>query len=126
MGASEVAGRERLIAQLLSGQREDGGFGVDPYAKWKGAHWRLVSLVELGVSPTNRAARKAARTVLDWIASPRYAVLVLDGRERRHASMEGNALAVACRLGFARDPKTRQVVDLLLRSQWADGGWNCD
>src|SRR5512139_3310080 len=26
-----------------------GGFGVHPYKKWDGAHWRLVSLVELGI-----------------------------------------------------------------------------
>ena len=36
---------------LLAGQRRDGGFGVHPYRKWTGAHWRLVSLVELEVPP---------------------------------------------------------------------------
>jgi hypothetical protein len=121
-----VANNKRLIAQLLAGQQPDGGFGVGTYSKWRGAHWRLVSLVELGISPSNRAARKAANNVLDWIASPRYIAPVINGRERRHASMEGNALAVTCRLGFARDPRTRHVVELLLRSQWPDGGWNCD
>ena len=37
------------VRALLAGQRPDGGFGVNVYAKWGGAHWRLVSLVELGV-----------------------------------------------------------------------------
>ncbi|MDQ3163902.1 MAG: hypothetical protein M3Q92_13940 [Actinomycetota bacterium] len=37
------------VRALLDGQRADGGFGVHPYGKWQGAHWRLVSLVELGV-----------------------------------------------------------------------------
>ena len=40
--------------------------------------------------------------------------------------MEGNALAVCCRLGMAEDPRVRKLVDVLLRSQWPDGGWNCD
>jgi hypothetical protein len=40
--------------------------------------------------------------------------------------MEGNALAVGCRLGLARDPRIESVVEVLLRSQWPDGGWNCD
>jgi hypothetical protein len=114
-----------MIAGLLSGQRADGGFGVHPYRKWTGSHWRLVSLVELGVPRTSRPARAAANNVLAWIAAPSEP-LVIDGRERRHASMEGNALAACCRLGMARDVRVRHLVDVLLTSQWADGGWNCD
>jgi hypothetical protein len=114
-----------MIAGLLRGQRPDGSFGVHPYSKWTGAHWRLVSLVELGVPRSSVAARAAARTVLDWIAAPADA-MVIKGRERRHASMEGNALAVCCRLGMARDRRVRRLVDVLLRAQWEDGGWNCD
>jgi hypothetical protein len=113
-----------MIGGLLKGQHADGSFGVHPYSKWKGAHWRLVSLVELGVPRTNRAARAAAKTVLDWIAEPDEP-RVIRGLERRHASMEGNALAVCCRLGMARDRRVRHLVDVLLRAQWPDGGWNC-
>ena len=114
-----------MIARLLSGQRPDGGFGVHPYSKWTGSHWRLVSLVELGVPKTSGPARAAANNVLAWIAAPSDPMMI-DGRERRHASMEGNALAVCCRLGMAREARVRHLVDVLLRSQWADGGWNCD
>jgi len=114
-----------MIGQLLDGQRSDGSFGVHPYSKWTGSHWRLVSLVELGVSGTDRAARAGADDVLRWIAAPSKP-LIIDGRERRHASMEGNALAVCCRLGMARDRRVRHLVDVLLTAQWADGGWNCD
>ena len=115
-----------MIARLLSGQRSDGGFGVGPYTKWSGAHWRLVSLVELGVPKTDRAARAAADNVLNWIANPTLRCDVINGRERRHASVEGNALAVACRLGMARDARARALADVLLHAQWPDGGWNCD
>jgi hypothetical protein len=114
-----------MIARLLSGQHADGGFGVHPYSKWTGAHWRLVSLVELGVPAKSRVARAAARHVLSWIATPSKPT-VLKNRERRHASMEGNALAVSCRLGLAGDRRVRYLVEVLLRSQWPDGGWNCD
>ena len=115
-----------MIAGLLAGQQADGGFGVGPYSKWKGAHWRLVSLVELGIPPRNKAARAAAKTVLDWIASPRQTAPVIKGLERRHASIEGNALAVSCRLGLAGASQVKYLVGVLLRSQWPDGGWNCD
>jgi hypothetical protein len=114
-----------MIAGLLSGQCADGGFGVHPYSKWTGSHWRLVSLVELGIPATNRAAHAAANDVLRWIAGPSDP-MVIAGRERRHASMEGNALAVCCRLGMARDRRVRHLVEVLLRAQWPDGGWNCD
>jgi hypothetical protein len=121
----DPAWRKSMIGALLAGRQPDGGFGLHPYSKWKGAHWRLVSLVELGVPRTNPAARAALNTVLDWIAAPSEP-LVFSGKERRHASMEGNALAVSCRLGMARHPRVRRLVDVLLRSQWPDGGWNCD
>ena len=114
-----------MIARLLSGQRADGGFGVHPYSKWGGSHWRLVSLVELGIPAGNRAARAAANDVLRWIASPPKP-MVIAGRERRHASIEGNALAVCSRLNMARDARVRHLVEVLLRAQWPDGGWNCD
>jgi hypothetical protein len=32
------------------------GFGIHPYRKWTGAHWRLVWLVELGVSAASERA----------------------------------------------------------------------
>ena len=122
---TQAAWRSQMIAGLLRGQRRDGGFGVHPYFKWTGAHWRLVSLVELGVPTRHSACRAAAGQVLDWIAAPSEPT-VIAGRERRHASMEGNALAVCCRLGMARNPRVRWLVEVLMRSQWSDGGWNCD
>ena len=96
---------------LLDGQQADGGFGVHPYQKWTGAHWRLVSLVELGVSSGFGPAVRATNLVLEWLqgqAHLRY-VPKITGKYRRCASQEGNALAVCSRLGLAEDP---QVVKL--------------
>jgi hypothetical protein len=119
--------RNRMIAGLLRGYKQAVRSGVHPYDKWKGAHWLLVSLVELGVTRTDRTAHAAAENVLRWIASPtQQKPKVITGRERRHASMEGNALAACCRLGMAEDPRVRTIAEVLLRSQWPDGGWNCD
>ena len=118
-----------IVRALLRGQRSDGGFGVHPYRKWTGAHWRLVSLVELEVPAGEPRAIAALETVLDWLADPRF-----EGTSRRRddgvilsdASMEGNALAVACRLGKARDPGANRLAERLIPWQWPDGGWNCD
>jgi hypothetical protein len=113
---------------LLAGPQPDGGFGVHPYRKWTGAHWRLVSLVELAAPAGEPRLQAAASTVLDWLTGPphRQGVQVIDGLTRRCASQEGNALAVACRLGMADDPRAELLAHSLVAWQWPDGGWNCD
>src|SRR2546425_1414932 len=77
-----------VVKTLLSGQRADGGFGVHPYQKWRGAHWRLVSLVELGI-PSGFRARRERRD-----ASPRPSISRRDGprNPRQLVEMERRAL----------------------------------
>lgn len=54
------------VRALLRGQRRDGGFGVHTYAKWTGAFWRLISLVDLAIPAVHPGARVAAGKVLKW------------------------------------------------------------
>src|SRR5256712_2124006 len=117
-----------VVKALLSGQRADGGFGVHPYQKWTGAHWRLVSLVELGIPKGFRPGVKATDLVLKWLLSEAHIrnVPKINGRYRRCASQEGNALAVCSRLGLAEDPRVVKLAESLVEWQWPDGGWNCD
>jgi hypothetical protein len=117
-----------IAEALLGGQSPDGSFGVHPYKKWSGAHWRLVSLVELGVPPGEPRAVAAADTVLAWLTGKGHlrGIKTIDGLVRRCASQEGNALAVCCRLGLASDPRVGQLARSLVEWQWPDGGWNCD
>lgn len=117
-----------FVRALLTGQREDGGFGVHPYRKWTGAHWRLVSLIELAVPAGEPRAMRAAGTVLDWLTSERHraSIPTIDGLARVHASQEGNALAACSRLGLASDRRAQLLAESLIKWQWPDGGWNCD
>jgi len=114
------------LRTLLSDQRADGGFGVHWYKKWAGATWRLVSAVELGVPPESTVARRAANHVLSRLPLARVEPHKIRGRFRLHASVIGNPLGVAARLGMADDPRARQIAHSLARWQWPDGGWNCD
>jgi hypothetical protein len=131
------------VSALLAGQRPgefrpgsgwrnlpgaEWGFGVHPYRNWTGAHWRLVSLVELGIAAHEQRARMAAEQVLGWLARTERLrdVPVIDGLARRCASQEGNALAVCCRLGLADDERVALLAASLISWQWPDGGWNCD
>ena len=117
-----------MVRALLSGQGPDGGFGVHPYRKWTGAHWRLVSLVELGIPAGEPRAIRAAGIVLGWLTGRehRASIVTAGGLVRCHASQEGNALAVCARLGLARDPRAELLAESLVRWQWPDSGWNCD
>jgi len=99
-----------------------------PYRKWTGAHWRLVSLVELAVPAGEPRALAAAETVLAWLTSPGRArnLAMIDGLARRCASQEGNALGVCSRIGLDGDERVAQLARSLVEWQWPDGGWNCD
>src|SRR5262249_55868409 len=116
------------VQALLAGQQADGGFGVHPYHKWQGAHWRLVSLAELELPPGQPRAVRAARTALDWLTGPghRSRIHTRHGVVRRCGSQEGNALAACCRLGLAGDERVELLARSLVEWQWPDGGWNCD
>lgn len=116
------------ISALLDGQQSDGGFGSSVYAKWLGAHWRLVAAVELGLPAGEPRAVAAYETVLGWLTSEshRKNVRLIKDRWRRCGSQEGNALTVGVRLGLADDQRVKQLAMNLIGWQWPDGGWNCD
>src|SRR5215472_10834960 len=98
-GEAKVA-REKIpkgpnVRTLLGGEEDDGSFGNHPYSKWTGAHWRLVSLVELGIPTGYAPALKATDLVLNWLTGDGHMkeVQTINGLARRCASQEGNALA---------------------------------
>ena len=113
----------RIVRTLLNAPNDG-----HPYKKWQGAHWRLVSLVELAVPPGEPRAVAAAETVLEWLCGDghRRSIRTIDGLTRRCASQEGNALAVCSRLGLAGDERVELLARSLVEWQWPDGGWNCD
>jgi hypothetical protein len=127
-GAGEHIPNGPLVKTLLAGQLPNGGFGNHPYSKWTGAHWRLVSLVELGIPSGYKPAVKATSEVLDWLTGDGHnrGIEQINGLTRRCASQEGNALAVCSRLGLTDDPRVKQLAESLVKWQWPDGGWNCD
>jgi hypothetical protein len=125
-GAAEKVLTGPKVVALLAGQQADGGFGVHYYRKWTGAHWRLVSLVELGVPANEPRAVAAAESVLRHFSSSRRRVAVIDGLPRRCAAVDGNLLAVCSRLGMAADPRVQELAAAIISWQWPDGGWNCD
>jgi hypothetical protein len=116
--------RDALVAELSR------SYGVHAYAKWGGAFWRLLSLVDLGVGPGHSGAVRAAEETLEWVASSRRLVEIhgrrIDGRVRRCASQDGRALQACLDIGLRDDPRLDTLAESLVETQWPDGGWNCD
>jgi hypothetical protein len=94
-----------------------------PYHKWNGAYWRLISLADLHLPPGDERVEHVAEAVVSW--SMAFRPQWMDGRARRCASQQGFVLGVCCRLGVP-DPRLAELAARLAEWQWPDGGWNCD
>ena len=112
------------------------------YASWRGAHWTLAMLAEIGYPAGDESLLPMRDQVLDcWLGSSFYkefeskisvpkhrsaeGVPIIQGRYRRCGSQQGNALYSITRLGLA-DERSDGLAERLMHWQWPDGGWNCD
>jgi hypothetical protein len=136
--------RSPRVRTLLADQTPDGRLAPKRhvYDKWRGAHWALASLADLGYPPGDRALLPIRDQLMEcWLAKEMFydefevatkaksygkrGVPIMDGRHRRCASQQSNALFSVVTLGLA-DARTEDLVERLLHWQWPDGGWNCD
>lgn len=115
------------VRALLAGRDAGGRIARHPYAKWDGAHWALAALADVGYPPGDESLRPLVEQVLHWLLGHQHraGIRAIEGRTRRCASQEGNALFAALSLGLADERHDRLAADLL-GWQWPDGGWNCD
>jgi hypothetical protein len=122
----EIHGSTRVKA-LLGERDAEGRIPFHPYGKWFGAHWVLAALADIGYPPGDASLHPLRDQVYGWLLSEDHlpSVQVLNGRPRRHASQEGNALWSTLRLGVA-DERADRLARNLIGWQWPDGGWNCD
>jgi hypothetical protein len=114
---------------------------LKPYNKWYGAHWVFATLADIGYPTLDPELFPIRDQVLNFWLQPEgirehrmdnalparrgSGVPILQGRARRCASQQGNALYAAVALGLA-DERCEQLARLLIHWQWPDGGWNCD
>ena len=115
-------------AGLLAGRASDGTIAYHPYKKWCGAHWVLAALADIGYPPGDKTLSPMADQVYGWLLSSHHetkSTREIDGRVRRCASQEGNAVWSTLTLGLA-DGRADELASRLIKWQWSDGGWNCD
>jgi hypothetical protein len=139
---SEIRASPRVRALLAGFDAKGNRPGTHgPYAKWRGAHWVLATLADLGYPPGDAKLKPLRDRVCEaWLGDFFYTefsatrkaevyqkegVPIMQGRYRRCASQQGNALFFLTRLGLA-DKRAERLVERLLHWQWPDGGWNCD
>ena len=117
----------RRVKGLLSQRGRDGRIPLNPYKKWHGAHWVLAVLADIGYPPEDRSLVPLMEQVYGWLFSREHQQKIkpVNGRTRRCASQEGNALWYLLTLGLA-DDRTEELAMRLVKWQWPDGGWNCD
>ena len=112
-----------------------------PYKKWIGAHWVFATLADIGYPQGDGELIPIRDQVFDcWLnpktiqervyagvspSQPYRGVPVIQGRARRCASQQANALYSAVALGLMNE-SCHRLADYLIRWQWPDGGWNCD
>jgi hypothetical protein len=125
--ARDEISQSPVVRALLAERDESGRIPHHPYAKWQGAHWVLATLADIGYPPGDESLRPMMEQVFDWLLghTHRSRIPVIDGRARRCASQESNALYAALMLGLADERVDRLAADLI-GWQWPDGGWNCD
>ncbi|MFX0050399.1 MAG: hypothetical protein ACFFAJ_03130 [Candidatus Hodarchaeota archaeon] len=115
------------VKLILSERDNHGKIPYHPYKKWYGAHWVLVSLADLGYPSSDVNLIPLREQVYKWLFSEKHekSIKNINGRVRRCASQEGNALYSLLTLGLA-DEKTEELAERLKSWRWPDGGWNCD
>ena len=132
------------VRALLSGRDSTGRLlhGRNVYDKWRGAHWVLASLADIGYPRGDESLLPARDQLMtQWLDERSYygefeaetkpasyrrpGVPILAGRHRRCASQQSNALFSVLTLGL-EDTRCEKLIERLLHWQWPDGGWNCD
>lgn len=115
------------VKELLSERKDDGTIPFHPYAKWYGAHWVLAALADIGYPSGDESLIPLRDQVYGWLFSIHHenSIKTIEGKVRRCASQEGNALYSTLALGID-DQFADELADRLVKWQWEDGGWNCD
>ncbi len=132
-----------LVRKLLENRDRAGRLQpVDNvYAKWQGAHWVMATLADIGYPRGDTTLEPVRDQLLDTWLQPGYfaefecatkaaayrgtGVPIMQGRHRRCASQQSNALWSIMKLGLMND-RSHELAERLLHWQWPDGGWNCD
>lgn len=112
-------------ARFLIKQKKDGHWGITFYQpKWTSTHYTLLDLKTIGLHPDNKQAQRSATMVLQQPLGDYGGINLAVSLRGSDVCVNGMILNYASY--FLPGHQTlRLVVDYLLETQMADGGWNC-
>ncbi len=135
--ARNEIGNSAPDTSILMEQHPDGywAYPEDCYwPKWRATVWPLILLAELGVPGELRPVRKGCEYFLSVLDSqdrtwptPDYPEGDLRGyRAMWEPCVTGNMARTLVQLGYGADPRVQEMFEWLVKTQFTDGGWNCD
>ncbi len=112
-----------IVRHLLGEMNRNGNIPQEVYNKWRGPHWVMAFLAELGYPPGDASLRRMLDRNAEWALA--ISGTLVNGRWRRCASQQGYALLYLMKLSGC-DHRCDELAKRLIGWQWPDGGWNCD
>ena len=116
------------VAGILSRQKSGGNWLDDEEdlyrPKYVSTNWMLLLLSDLGVTKEDSRIAKACTLWMDTYARPDGG-FDTPGAKKSELCLVGNTARALIKFGYADDPRVRRALDLLVKSQKADGGWHC-
>lgn len=111
--------------QLLDHQTDDGMWGGGIYSpKWISTTYTLLVLKQLGLSPDNKQAKKAAKIFLDEGFYGDGGINFFGSLKHSETCVTGLVLGILCYFRI-NDRRIDDLAGFLFEQQLADGGWNC-
>jgi hypothetical protein len=112
-------------AKFLAKQKRDGHWGITFYQpKWTSTHYTLLDLKTIGLPQDNKQAQKSVSMVLDQPQGQHGGINLAGSLVNSDVCVNGMILSYSSYF-LPGDKRLQFIVDYMLESQMADGGWNC-
>lgn len=130
MGQDKPDMRKRIASegwgkQLLEFQDARGHWGLDYYRpKWSCTHYTLLELKDLGICPEIESINIIVNRILDEQKAVDGGISFWKGYKHSDICVDAMVLNYASYF-IDVDNRFDSLIDLILKSQMPDGGWNC-
>ncbi len=112
-------------AAFLSFRHPDGHWGQAFYQpKWISTHYTLLDLKNLAIPPDNKEIRQSILWIIRNLKDPQGGIVISRGTGLGDLCVDGMFLNYACYFRMNEDD-LKSIVDLIIKLQMADGGFNC-
>ena len=112
-------------AQLMAKQEANGRWGGGFYSpKWISSTYTLLTLIDIGIPPTTKAAQQGARLLLKEMLGASCDTSFYDNLAACDRCIVGMLLRIGVYFGID-DERIEAIVENLLAEQMPDEAWNC-